>query len=154
MSDPDRVLEKARELCHRLNAESVNAENPPAWVQKQYSVPKPPDLIIEPLTDDLTGSQVRSIRLQVMKRLLLPLGYVKGKGGIYVRECDDQIHLIDFQPSKYGHEYTVNLGFHYTFMPAFFHRKQIKLTEYHQLDCAFHARIGNFLADRRDVWFP
>src|SRR5262245_24233934 len=90
------VYHKAQELCRRLNHERGRSDNPPAWLQKQYSVPKPAHLVIERTTDDLTGAQVRGSRSQVMKRLLLPGGFVHAKGGTYVRKADDQIHLIDF----------------------------------------------------------
>jgi len=103
VTDPERVFEKAEELCRKLNAEKVDSASPPAWLQKQYSVPRPEDLVIERVHNDLTGSQVRSIRLAVMKRVLLPEGFVKGEGGTYVRQQNDQIHLIDFQAAQYGH---------------------------------------------------
>lgn len=153
VDEPEAVYEFARELCAKLNNAKVDAENPPDWVQKQYSVPMPKGLVIERISDDLTGSQVRSAQLQVMRRELLPAGFVKGKGGTYVRRRGDQIHLIDFQSATRGHEYTVNLGFHYTFVPPFFQKKNIKTDHYHLLDCAIRSRVGDFIGDGRDKWF-
>ena len=154
VAEPDRVYEKAKELCHRLNTERVNADNPPAWLQKQYLVSKAPELVIKPLSDDLTGNQVRSVRIQVMKQHLLPVGFCRANGGTYVRECGNQIHLIDFQPAVFGHKYTVNLGFHYAFIPPFVCRKRTAPAKFSLLDCAFRARIGGFVADGHDLWFP
>ena len=119
---------------------------------KAISVSKPKWLIIPSEQTDLPGSIVRSIRLAVMKRVLLPAGFVKGKGGRYVRRISDQIHLIYFQPDKWGHRYTVNLGFHYEFLKPLFARKRIPLPQYHLLDCALQARIGFFKCGR-DKWF-
>jgi len=124
MAEPERVYDKAQELCDRFNAAGVRAENPPAWVQKQYSVPRPFDMVVE-RSDELTSGR---------------------RGG--------QIHLLDFQASKYGQEYTVNLGFHYDFVPPFFHKTKIPLVEYHILDCAVTACIGHFLPENRPIYFP
>src|SRR5262249_23690915 len=147
------VYHKAQELCRRLNHERGRSDNPPAWLQKQYSVPKPAHLVIERTTDDLTGAQVRGSRSQVMKRLLLPGGFVHAKGGTYVRKADDQIHLIDFQPSQWGHGYTINLGFHYGFIKGFFHDKRLAPAAFHLLDCALFARIGDFAPGGTDTWY-
>ena len=153
VSEPERVYQRAKALCHKLNAAHVRADEPPPWLQKEYSVPRPSGMVQRRLWDDLTGSQVRSIRLRVMKEHLLPQGFVKGNDGTYVRDRQDQIHLIDFQPAMFGHEYTVNLGFHYTFIPGFFQHRQLRASEFHLLDCVVSQRIGRFVADGRDVWF-
>jgi hypothetical protein len=152
VADPDSVYAKAEELCRKFNAEGIKITDPPRWLQKQYSVPKPADLDIERLTDDLTGAQVRSIREQVVKKHLLPEGFIKGQGSTYVREREGQIHLIDFQAGRWSREYTINLGFHYAFLPPFFHARKIKLEEFHLLDCAFDARIGHIIG-KSDTWF-
>jgi hypothetical protein len=101
----------------------------------------------------LPGSAVRSIRSAVMKRVLLPAGFVKGRGGTYVRRSGDQIHLIDFQASRYEHQYTVNLAFHYTFLRPLFARRTIKLADYSQFDCGLRARICDFTKSKLDQWF-
>ena len=142
VTEPERVFEKAEELCRRLNAEKVDSANPPAWVQKQYSVPRPDDLVVERVRDDLTGSQVRSIRQAVMKRVLLPHGFVKGNGSVYVRRQNDQIHFIEFQAARWGHSYGVNIGFHYAFLPGFFRHKMIEPPSYHVLDCGLRGFPG------------
>jgi len=145
---------KAQELCDRLNAEGGSALAPPQWLQKTYSVPRPRGLVIPRGERDLPGSVVRSIRLRVMKRILLPAGFVKGQEGTYVRRVRDQIHLIDFQAARFGHEYVVNLAFHYSFVPPLFASKKIKLADYSQLDCGLRARTGDFTSSKRDQWFP
>ncbi|MGE0609639.1 MAG: DUF4304 domain-containing protein [Pirellulales bacterium] len=153
MSEPERVYDKAQELCDHFNKAGVRAESPPPWVQKQYSVPQPFDMVVE-RTDELTSGQVRAARIQVMKRVPAPRGFVRGDDGAYARRRDGQIHLIQFQASKYGHEYTVNLGFHYDFLPPFYHKTTIPLVEYDLLDCAISERIGYFTPEKRDLWFP
>ena len=37
-ADYKSVHDKAQELCKRLNRDQVRSDDPPAWVQKQYSV--------------------------------------------------------------------------------------------------------------------
>jgi hypothetical protein len=151
--DPQAVYAKAQELCDRLTAENANASVRPKWLQKQYAVPKPERLVNPKRNRDLPGSVVRSIRLAVMKRLLLPAGFVKGQQGTYVRRVGDQIHLIDFQAARFGHQYTVNLAFHYSFLLPLFARKRIKLADYSQLDCGLRSRIGQFTKSARDRWY-
>src|SRR5262249_5645782 len=104
-------------------------------------------------SDDLTGAQVRGTRTQVMKRLLLPEGFVHARGGTYVRKAGDQIHLIDFQPSQWGHSYTINVVFHYWLIKGFFHDKQLAPAAFHLLDCALFARIGAFVPGGIDTWY-
>jgi len=60
--------------------------------------------------------------------------------------------VIYFQGSKYGGQYTVNLGFHYAFLNPFFARKRVPLSDYDLLDCALQARLGPFITGR-DQWF-
>lgn len=88
-----------------------------------------------------------------MKRLLLPEGFVHARGGTYVRKAGDQIHLIDFQPSQWGHSYTINVGFHYGFIKGFFHDKRLAPAAFHLLDCALFARIGAFVPGGIDTWY-
>ncbi len=152
-AEPERVYAKAVELCSRLNREAASANVPPEWLQKQYSVPRPEGMVIEKISADFTGAQVRSIRLRVMKNHLLAAGFVVGKDASYVRRHGEQIHLINFQANKYGHSFTVNMGFHYCFIPPHFHMRSLPLTDFHELDCALRERIGHFLPERRDVWF-
>ena len=62
--------------------------------------------------------------------------------------------MIDFQGALFGGKYTVNLGFHYSFAPGFFRGKQLQAGQVQLLDCAFRARIGDFIPGGLDVWFP
>ncbi len=152
-AEPDRVYDKALEICARLNRESASAAHPPSWLQKQYSVPRPAGTVVRQKSDDFTAAQVRAARLKVMKDRLLPAGFVVGKNASYVRRHGDQVHFINFQGSKYGHEFTVNLGFHYTFIPPLFRQRSLPLAELHLLDCIAQERIGYFLPEKHDTWF-
>ncbi len=153
-AEPQRVYDKADELCRRLNEAGARIDAPPKWLQKQYSVPKPAGMVTRRSSDDeLTGAQVRSLRQQVMKQRLLPAGFVQGEGATYVRRAGDQIHLIDFQSHKWGHQFTVNLGFSYAWVPPPFHGRRVALHEYDELDCLLSARLGFFLKERKDTWF-
>jgi len=152
-AEPERVFAEANKLCGRLNREGATAAAPPAWLRKQYSVPRPAGVTIERTSTDFTAAQVRSIRLRVMKDQLLTAGFVIGKDATYVRRHEEQVHLINFQGSKYGHEFTVNLAFHYSFVPPLFHRRTMPLAHLHVLDCIIRERIGRFLPGKRDTWF-
>jgi len=151
--DPQRMYAKAQEICDRLNAEGASVTKRPKWLQKQYSVPKPPALVVPRTSSDLPGSVVRSIREAVMKRTLLRAGFVRGKAGTYVRQQGDQIHVIGFQAAMFGHRYTVNLGFHYSFLIPLFARRKIRLQKYYEIDCGLRARIGDFQKGNIDRWF-
>ena len=143
-SEALRVYNKANELCKRLNSEQTRIEKPPKWLQKQYSVPRPKSLVIIPDPSRLDPSRVRRLREQLMRKMLQPLGFVKAPDATYVRKINDQYHLINFQASKYGGSYTINLGFHYTFIPTFHNPKPA-----HLLDCALQSRFGT----KSDTWF-
>jgi len=154
VADPQRAFDRADELCRQLNAENVRSDNPPAWLQKQYSVPRPADVPAKRPLNRLSGSQVRTIRDQVMREELLPLGFIKVKGGTYVRRRSDQIHLIDFQANKYGGSFTVNLAFHYAFVPPpYCYGIPRELTAIRQTDCMLRSRLGHFLPEKCDTWF-
>jgi len=154
VADPQRAFDRADELCRQLNAENVRSDNPPAWLQKQYSVPRPADVPAKRPLNRLSGSQVRTIRDQVMREELLPLGFIKLEGGTYVRRRGEQIHLINFQGNKYGGSFTVNLAFHYAFVPPpYCQGKPRDLTAIRQTDCMLRTRLGHFLPEKRDTWF-
>jgi hypothetical protein len=151
-AEPDRVYAKAIELCARLNREGAKATAPPPWLKKQYSISRPVGMVIERRSNDFTSSQVRAQRLKVMQKELLPHGFVMSRNATYLRRQGDQIHLINFQSSKYGHELTVNLGFHYTFIPPLFHQRKIALCDLGELDCIATERIGYFWPEKSDTW--
>lgn len=152
-AEPERVFQKAVELCARLNREGASAASPPSWLQKQYSVPRPAGMVVERTSHDFTAAQVRAMRLKVMKEQLLPAGFVVGKDASYVRRHEDQIHFVNFQSSQYGHRFTVNFGFHYVFIPPDFRAQSQSLADFHFLDCVAEGRIGRFLPENRDTWF-
>lgn len=111
-------------------------------------------MIAAPPTNELTSRHARAARTIVTKTNLAPAGFIPGLAGAFWRKDAEQIHLIDFQPSKYGGEYTVNLGFHYAFIPGCFSRQFYSVKAFgHLLDCGVRARIGSFLPNARDTWF-
>jgi hypothetical protein len=59
VAEADAVYSKADELCLRLNTESAHVDNPPAWLQKQYSVPKPADLVFKRASKELKGAEAK-----------------------------------------------------------------------------------------------
>jgi len=150
---PNKVYEKAAELCAEFNEKKLRFESLPSWVQKQYSVPKPADRV-EHKPEGNDSAKVRQIRAQVAKETLLPLGFIKCKGASYVRRHGQQLHLVNFQGSMWGGQYTINLGFHYDFIPPYTLRKPIKLDQVQYLDCAVGVRIGWFDPSERDIWYP
>lgn len=151
VAEPERVYERAEELCRQLNEAHVRSDSVPNWVQKQYSVPKPAGMVIPRRSSELTASQVRSIRLQIMREELLPLGFVRCVGGAYVRRRGNQIHLIHFNGC--GGEFQVSLAFHFTFVPPLFRRCTVGLSEFHLLDCGVRDLSALSLPEKRDAFF-
>jgi hypothetical protein len=152
VAEPQRVYDKADELCQRLNVEGVRADAPPDWVQKSYSLPKPPDVELGRFSDGLTGAQVRSVREKVMAEHLLPAGFISGdEPGTYVRLHGEQVHLINFQPSKYGGDFFVNVCFHFSFALPLFQQARVRLPQVQLLDCTLRARVGEFLSGQDDA---
>jgi hypothetical protein len=78
-AEPQRVFDKADELCRKLNEAGVRADNPPPWVQKQYSVPKPIGFVAGRFSDGLTGAQVRSLREQGNERGIAAVSIRQGR---------------------------------------------------------------------------
>jgi hypothetical protein len=80
----------------------------------------------------------------ISRDVLLPVGFRK-LGSLYVRSMDEQFHGIDFQASRHGDGYFVNLAFHYSFLPGFLHPKKFPPGELHILDFLSNARLSSFL---------
>ena len=152
-ADSQAVYAKASQVCRKLNQSKARYEALPSWAQKQYSVPKPNNLVLHGKSNEFTGQEVRTLRQQLMKRLLLPAGFVQRNASTYVRRVGELVQLINFQTMTWGGSFTVNLGLHYTFTPPVLHRKRIPWTRIDPLDCAIKGRIGFFLPRKLDTWF-
>ena len=84
---------------------------------------------------------------KVFKQTLQPAGFEKGRH-VFLRHARDQYHAIDFQPSKYGGSYFVNIAFGYDFHPSpdeIFVQRVRPLAEYDVIDLMLHGRPGSFL---------
>ena len=66
----------------------------------------------------ISSAQFNKIRRKTLGDLLIPLGYVEN-GADYVLQRNHQIFCIDFQKSKYGGEFAINLCFQYDFVPSY-----------------------------------
>jgi hypothetical protein len=62
------------------------------------------------------SSLYRSAKDKAFKQVLKPAGFVKGRY-LFARKAHGQLHGIDFQTSKWGGEYFLNVAFHYDFLP-------------------------------------
>jgi hypothetical protein len=91
---------------------------------------------------------------RVLKNVLAPAGFVFGNS-IYVSKIGSQIHGVQFQASRGGEGYFVNLTFHYDFLPGFFRTTIIPHAQMHLLDMLFWARLDKFdpSPDRGDMWY-
>jgi Domain of unknown function (DUF4304) len=118
---------------------------------KGWAIPEP--IFKKKRISKLKGPQVRAVRLKVAEDVLRPAGFIKGKESSYIRRRGDQVHLIDFQPGKWGGNFTINLGLHYTFLRPAYVMRRISLPDLHLLDCALQERIGFFKPENDDVWF-
>ena len=75
---------------------------------------------------------------------------VKGKG-IYLRRAAGQIHAIQFQASRWGGVYFVNVGFSYDFLPgeiAMQNGDGLDYTKFGLLDLLISVRLGNLCRAR------
>ena len=77
----------------------------------------------------------RKAKAQALEKILAPAGFVKGKH-LFVRRTGNQIHGIEFQTSRWGRVYFVNVGFHYDFLPPklAMGKKPWPWPQYHILD--------------------
>ncbi len=151
----DTVYAKADELCERLNREQVRLDARPAWLQKSYAVPKPPDFEKPRRSTDLTAAEVRAIRNRVVKPLVLAAGYEQTHASTFGRRRDEMVSLMHFQTSSWGPTFTVNLGWHPTYVPAGRHRpEQMRWTDLEERECTVRGRLGFFLPTQLDAWWP
>jgi len=60
---------------------------------------------------------LRQVKNTALERVLKPAGFVKGQR-LFIRRVAEQVHGVELQPSKYGGQYFVNLGFTYAFLPV------------------------------------
>lgn len=154
MAEPERVYNTARELCDRLNSEQARFESLPAWVQKQYSVSRPAGFA-KPARSELSGAEARKIREKVVKQHLLPAGFVKSHASTFVRRVGEIVQAINFQTMRWGEQFTVNLGLHFKFTPSVGSEfRRIPWTALDYVKCSMRARVGHFLPEKRDTWFP
>jgi len=89
-----------------------------------------------------------SAKKYVANHILIPAGFVKGRG-LFARHTNGQFHGVEFQASKYGGEYFVNVAFHYDFVPAITPlRKGLrpKYTEFSLLDFMLQTRLETLMA--------
>jgi hypothetical protein len=149
VEDPQAAYARAQELCDQLNAARVMVTAPPDWLQKQYSVPRPSHVEPKLNGEGLTTGQVRALRMQVMKRVLFPHGFVTARDSSFARQDGDQIHLISFEASRGDHAYTVDLGFHYAFLPVGYCARRLELAQFRRLDCSIGASLHAFTGDER-----
>ena len=103
----------------------------------------------------ITASSLRSARKRLMKKLLFPKGFVE-KGSLYSRHVGNQFHGIDFQALRYGGQYTVNVTFHYDFLPVYWGERTTRpLDEMELLDFWLRTRLGRLLtAGAKEIWWP
>ena len=77
------------------------------------------------------------------------------RGSMYARIQGDQVHGISFQ--WYREEYTINVAFHYAFLPSFnevLDDKELHapLQKFRIIDCLFNARLARFKSPITDSW--
>jgi hypothetical protein len=65
----------------------------------------------------IDANTFRRVRRKVMRRVAVSFEETKSN---YVRTtANQQIHCIKFEAAKYGHEFTLDLGLHFEFLPTF-----------------------------------
>lgn len=94
--------------------------------------------------------QFRKLRASVMNEVLVPHGFTRGSH-LFIREDSTQIHGIDLQLKQLGGMYTLNVGFSYTFLPAFLGYISKPAAEMELLDLLWFCR-PSMLDDKYDQW--
>lgn len=96
---------------------------------------------------------LRSIRRRVAIDLVCSRGFVE-HGSLYLRESGQQLHAIDFQTSSSSKEFTINLGFHYTFLPSFSTLTPKRLDSFRIVDFWIMTRLGKVIEGiEQDKWW-
>ena len=95
------------------------------------------------------ADKFKSSKADVFTRVLAPMGFEKGKL-IYLRPATEQLHAIDFQASRWGSKYFVNIGFSYEFLPGFLSATDCSGADYKSfdlLDLLMHIRLDEIMPD-------
>src|SRR4051812_13632233 len=101
---------------------------------------------------DITGAQMARVRKRIAKEVLLPAGFDQN-GTMYVREQGIQRIGIDYQASQFGGQYTINICFHYNFLPCFFRPEVTDFRQMHLLDFWLDGRLDRFI-NYKEGWWP
>ena len=92
-----------------------------------------------------------NLRRKVFKQTLEPAGFIKTRQGLFLRQAGTQLHGFEYQLSRFGGEYFVNVAFGYDFLPSWKDmdehegRRVTPLAEYGLLDFMMHARPGGLM---------
>ena len=132
----------------RLNAK-------PPWLQKSYSIAKPPGVVEPRPSTELTAAQARVIRNRVARPLVRGAGYQQTHASTFGRRRDEMVQLMHFQTSTWGPKFTVNLGWHPTYVPVGSGLpKRTRWSDLEEHQCTLRGRIGFFLSRELDAWWP
>jgi hypothetical protein len=96
VAEIEKLHAKAEELCGLLNQKKVRADDPPEWVQKQYSLP-------EPAVAKRVAAKDRVIQMarEVLAPALAKHGF-RRTGRKFWRNDKKICQLIDLQMSRWG----------------------------------------------------
>lgn len=90
----------------------------------------------------ISASAFRAVRRKTLKAIACPCGFEEHRNRYLRRSRSGQVHCIEFLAMKYGHGFTVDLGFHYASAPHF-----VSPTAEHHPDeltaegCCFQKRL-------------
>jgi hypothetical protein len=120
VADPESAYGRAAELCKTLNTEKVRLENPPDWLQSQYSVPRPQSLPPTPKrpSANIDASQFRRIRKRVFRDTLEPLGFDVTSSVRTLRSDGSTLRFVGFCFRQFSPQYAIEIGYHYTGLPS------------------------------------
>lgn len=146
VAESERVYQKAKELIDKLNQEGVMADNPPPWLQKQYSLPEPP----APVTEGAINEVTRNRRSSHKKALLAEFapefkqaGFKK-KAATWHRMNKDTIEVFNVQCSQWSETYFFNVGIYLRALGS----RETPL----EYECHIRDRIPNMECHGRGVW--
>jgi len=93
------------------------------------------------------GRVFNQAKAKALHNILAPVGFSRGSR-LFVRQMGEQIHGIEFQTSKYGGEYFLNIAFHYSFLAPLLAMSQgvdRDVQDFHLLDFMLWTRVEDFM---------
>jgi hypothetical protein len=151
VAEPKKVYAKAAELCRKLNEANAAANEPPKWLQKQYSVAEP--LTAKRVT---VGDRVAELASSLLSGDLERQGFRQTRTTLW-RDDGHTCQTIQFELSRWGTsfkgEFKVQLGVFWHDIEKRFKNESSGRMPPPYWRCTFHLDLGTVTpALRPESW--